>query len=137
MNVLKIILAVIVGFVAGSLVNMGLVKLGIAVVPPPPGFDLNDIESIKANAHLLEFKNYVFPFFGHALGTLVGALVAYLIAPRGKEGVAWGVGALFLLGGIAASVMIPGSKIFILVDLIFAYLPMSSLAIRLGGKLQR
>jgi hypothetical protein len=33
--------------------------------------------------------------------------------------------------------MIPAPKTFIAVDLIFAYLPMAWLAIRLGGKIRR
>jgi hypothetical protein len=134
MTALKIILSFIAGIVVGSLVNMGLVNLGMMLVPPPPGVDFGDMESLKTTAHLLEFKHYVFPFLAHALGTLVGAWVAYRFAPASKTSIAWIVGVFFLAGGVAASMMIPGSKIFIVVDLAFAYLPMAWLAIRLGER---
>ncbi|MCB0316287.1 MAG: hypothetical protein KDH84_24055, partial [Calditrichaeota bacterium] len=56
--------------------------------------------------------------------------------PRYKNRVAWLIGVFTLLGGIAASSMIPAPKVFIAVDLIFAYLPMAWLAIKLGAAIQ-
>jgi hypothetical protein len=136
-NGFKLILAALVGIIAGSLVNMGLVTLGPSLIPLPEGVDPADMESFKASAHLLSPRHFVFPFLAHALGTFAGALVAYVATPRNREAMAWGVGLFFLCGGIAASFMIPAPKTFIAVDLIFAYLPMAWLAIRLGGKIRR
>lgn len=136
MPMLKVIAAFIVGAIAGGIVNMTLVTVGPAVIPPPEGVDVTDMESLKTSMHLLSARHFVFPFLAHALGTLVGALVGYLLAPKYKIRVAWLIGVFTLLGGIAASSMIPAPKVFIAVDLIFAYLPMAWLAIKLGAAIQ-
>jgi len=128
-------LAIIVGFVTGSVVNMALVMTGPKVIPPPAGVDVMKTESIAASLHLFEPKHFLFPFLAHALGALAGALVAYLIAASYRAIFAWVIGVLFLAGGIAASLMIPAPKWFIALDLLVAYLPMAWLAICLGRRL--
>lgn len=130
------VLAFIIGFVVGSLVNMGLVITGSHVFPPPPGVNVADAQSLAASVHLLEPKHFVFPFLAHALGTFAGSLVAYLMASSRAEWVAWIIGALTLVGGIAASFMIPAPKWFIALDLVVAYLPMAWLAIKVGGAMK-
>lgn len=137
MTTLKVILAVIAGVFAGGIVNMALVTVGPAIIPTPEGVDVTNAESLKESMHLLSARHFVFPFLAHALGTLVGALVGYLLAPRYKHPVAWFIGVLTLCGGIAASYMIPAPKTFIALDLILAYLPMAWLAIKFGSALQR
>jgi hypothetical protein len=134
--VLKSILAVVVGGVASMVVNGTLINVGPMLVPPPPGVDVRDAASIKAGIHLFEPKHFAVPFLAHALGTFVGALVAFLIAgPRGTIA-AYIISALGLLGGIAASMMIPAPAWFIGLDLLVAYFPMGWLAIRLGQRLK-
>jgi hypothetical protein len=132
MNIARNILAVVIGFVAGSVVNMALVMLGPRVVPAPAGVDVSKAESLAASIHLFEPKHFVFPFLAHALGTFVGALVAYRIAASHCTVFVFGVGVLFLAGGIAASFMIPAPAWFIALDLVVAYLPMAWLATRVG-----
>ena len=133
---LKNVLAVVLGIVAGSAVNMGLVTLAPHVIPPPPGVDVTDPESLAASAHLFEARHFVFPFLAHALGTLVGALVAFLLARSHPQRLAFGLGAFFLLGGIAASFMIPAPAWFMALDLIVAYLPMAWLATLIGRRVR-
>lgn len=133
MSLFRNILAVIVGLMAGSLVNMGLVTLGYKLFPPPPGLNPQDPASIAANAHLLEPKHFLFPFLAHALGTFAGALLAYKMAGSVRAVLAFVIGVLFLAGGIAASFMIPAPKWFVALDLLCAYLPMAWLATRVGG----
>jgi hypothetical protein len=127
------ILAVIVGLVAGSLVNMGLVTLGPRVIPPPTGVDMSTPEGLQAAMPLLAPRHFVFPFLAHALGTFVGALVACRMAGSRGALFAWVIGVLFLGGGIAACLMIPAPKWFIALDLLGAYLPMAWIASRLGA----
>ncbi len=74
------VLAIIVGLIAGSAVNMGLVMAGAQIIPLPAGVDVTDVESIKTHLHLFEFRHFVVPFLAHAMGTLVGAYVAVIIA---------------------------------------------------------
>jgi hypothetical protein len=80
MKVLRNILAVVVGLIVGGGVNMALVITSPLVIPPPACVDVSDPQSLSASMHLFEPKHFVFPFLAHAVGTLVGALVAYLVA---------------------------------------------------------
>lgn len=134
---LRNVLAVIVGLVVGSFVNMGLVTLGPRVIPPPAGVDVTKAESLAASIHLFEAKHFVFPFLAHALGTLAGALVASLMAGSYRTVLAFVIGVVFLGGGIAASAMIPAPKTFIALDLVAAYLPMAWLGARIASNLRK
>ena len=129
----RLILATLAGLVIGSLVNMGLITLSGHVIPPPAGADVTTTEGLKASLHLFEPRHFIFPFLAHALGALVGACVATLLAPGRTSGPAWVVGALFLLGGIAAVAMLPAPVWFSALDLVFAYLPAAWLGQRLAS----
>jgi len=135
MTIIRNIIAVIVGFVAGSVVNMALVTIGPRMIPAPAGVDVSKAESIAASIHLFEPKHFVFPFLAHALGAFAGALVALLIAASHRTVFAFVIGVLFLAGGIAASFMIPAPTWFIVLDLVAAYLPMAWLATRVGRRM--
>ena len=135
MPTLRNALAVLVGLVIGSAVNMALVTLGPSLIPPPAGADVTSTEGLRAAMPLLEPRHFLMPFLAHALGTLVGALAAYLIAACHKARFAWAIGAVFLCGGVAASFMIPAPAWFIALDLLFGYLPMAWLAIRIGTRI--
>jgi hypothetical protein len=134
-RVVRNVVAVIVGFAAGSLVNMAIVTWGPMLVPYPAGVDMGSAEGIAAGIDRLEPRHFAVPFLAHALGTLCGALVAAAIA--GSRNAAWVIGALFLAGGVAAAYMIPAPAWFIAVDLLFAYLPMAWLAGVIGGRARR
>lgn len=136
-NILRNIAAVAIGLILGSVVNMAIVILGPALVPPPPGVDMTTAEGLQKAMPLLQPKHFVAPFLAHALGTLVGALLAYGIAGSRKALFAWVIGVLFLCGGIAASAMIPAPTWFKAVDLLFAYLPMAWLATLIGARMRR
>lgn len=43
---IKNILAIVVGFIVGSIVNMGLVNLGPMVIPLPDGADVSTMEAL-------------------------------------------------------------------------------------------
>ncbi len=129
--VIKNILAVIAGIAVGGFVNSAIIGISGSVIPPPEGVDPSDMESLKANMHLFEARHFIMPFLAHAVGTLVGAAIAAAIAATNKMKIALGIGAFFLLGGIAAVFLLPSPTWFIVVDLIGAYFPMAWL----GGKL--
>lgn len=135
-NLLRNVLAVVAGIVIGGLVNMALITVSPSLVPPPAGVDVNNAESLARGIHLFEPRHFVMPFLAHAVGTFAGALTAFLIAVRYKAPLAYLVGAVFLCGGIAASVMIPAPGWFIALDLVLAYLPMAWLGIAVGRRLQ-
>lgn len=120
---LRLILAVVVGFFVGSVVNMALITVSGQVIPPPPGADMSTTEGLKAAMPLLEPKHFLFPFLAHSLGTLVGAVVATFIAPGLGKRPALIVGLAFLVGGITAVALIPAPLWFSVLDLVLAYLP--------------
>ena len=129
--IVKNVLAVVAGWLAGSAVNLALVMAGNSIVPMPEGVNTMDPESLKANVHLLETRHFIFPFLAHALGTLVGGAVAALIAANHKMKFALAIGVLFLMGGIYGVVSFGAPLWFEVLDLVAAYLPMAWL----GGKL--
>lgn len=130
--IVKNILAVIVGLVAGSAVNMGIIMISGSVIPPPKGVDNTTVEGLKAGIHLFQPKHFLMPFLAHALGTFVGALLAALIAANRKMLFAFVIGIFFLAGGIANILMLPSPLWFTIVDVVGAYLPMAFLAAKLA-----
>lgn len=129
---LKGLLAVVLGFLVGSVVNMALISLSGHVIPPPAGVDVTTIEGLKAGMALFSPRHFLFPFLAHALGTLAGAFVATKIAGGGRWVPAAVVGALFFAGGVAATVMLPAPLWFSVLDLLGAYAPFAWLGYRLA-----
>ena|SRR5690606_15861095 len=131
------IFAVIAGIVVGGLVNSGLVHVGPMIVPLPEGVDVTTVEGLRAGMDQLGPGNFLFPFLAHALGTLVGAFVAALIAASHGAKLAMVIGVFFLAGGIAAVSMIGGPMWFIVLDLVGAYIPMAWLGAVLARATRR
>ena len=133
--IVRNILAVVVGFVIGSVVNLGLVNIGMSVVPLPEGADVSTMEGLRESMKLFTPANFIFPFLAHAIGTLAGAFVAAKLAASHKMKFAIGIGAFFLIGGITMVFMCGGPVWFIASDLLLAYIPMGFLGgILAGGK---
>ena len=80
MTILRNILAIIVGLVVGGAVNMALIVFRPSVISPPLGVDVTNTQSLSENIHLFESGHFAFPFLAHALGSLAGALTAFVIA---------------------------------------------------------
>jgi ABC-type phosphate transport system permease subunit len=77
--------------------------------------------------HLFTPINFLMPFLAHALGTLLGAYIAALIAASHKMIFGITIGACFLVGGIMNIMMLPSPLWFSVVDVVFAYIPMGYL----------
>lgn len=135
-NALRVALALIFGLVIGGGVNMTLIMLGPSLIAPPPGTDMTTTEGLKAAMPLLEPKHFLVPFLAHAVGTLVGALVGSLMAVSKRAIVAYAVGAVFLGGGIAMSIVIPAPAWFKVLDLAVAYLPMAWLGLSITDRVK-
>lgn len=135
-KLMRNVIAVLVGLVIGGCVNMGLIMLSPALVPPPTGVDMTTEEGLARGMKLLQPRHFVMPFLAHALGTLAGALAAYLMAASHKARFAYAIGFVYLCGGVAACFMIPAPAWFMALDLLVAYLPMAWLAIRIGTRMQ-
>jgi hypothetical protein len=135
-NVVRNVLAVLAGLVIGGIVNGVLVAISSMVIPPPAGVDVNNMESLSKGMQLFEPRHFIMPFLAHALGSLTGAIAAYMIAGSYKTQIALAIGAVFLLGGAAASYMLPAPVWFEALDLLVAYLPMAWLGSKIGARLQ-
>ena len=136
-NLLRNVLAVLAGIAIGGAVNMALIVLSPSIIAPPAGVDVNNAESLSKSIHLFEPRHFIMPFLAHAMGTLAGALAAYLIAASYKAQLAYAIGAVFLCGGVAASFMIPAPTWFIALDLLAAYLPMAWLGVQIGTRMKQ
>lgn len=133
-SLLRNALALLAGVILGAGVNMAIVSLGPSLIPPPAGVDVTDAASLRKGIHLFEPRHFVVPFLAHAVGTLAGALAAFMIAATYRTQMAYVIGAVFLCGGVAASFMIPAPSWFIALDLLAAYLPMAWLGIQIGSR---
>ena len=127
---LRNILAVVVGAVVCIMLNGVLLGLMMKLNPPPDGFDPNDISTYV----LLKAGHLLNPFIAHAVPSIIGGLIAALIAASHKMTFALVVGGLHMVGGIIACFIIPAPVWFIVLDLTIAYLPMAWLGGRLGGR---
>jgi hypothetical protein len=135
-NIARNVIAVVAGVVVGAAINGALITLSPALIPPPPGVDVTNAESLAASIHLFEPRHFVMPFLAHALGTLVGALTTYMLVTSDRARWAYALGVLFLVGGIAASFMIPAPAWFIALDLLVAYIPAAWLAVQIGARMK-
>ncbi|MEJ6736175.1 MAG: hypothetical protein QNK84_03955 [Flavobacteriales bacterium] len=133
MKILKNILAVIVGIISGSIINMGIIELGPHIIVTPEGFDNTNIDTFAATIHLLKPSNYITVFLAHSLGTLAGAFIAAKIAVTKKKVFALIIGLWFLLGGIAAIIILPSPIWYNSIDLAGAYIPMTWIGWKLAG----
>jgi len=126
------VLAVILGLVAGSVVNMLVVRGSSSIVPPPAGADMTTAEGVRAAMSRMTPVHFLMPFLAHALGTLAGGFVAAVTAASHKMKFVLAIGVVFLAGGIVAVSMIGGPLWFMACDLVLAYLPMAWLGGRMG-----
>ena len=130
-NTLILIIAVVVGWFGGALINANIIDLGIFIYPIE-GYDGEDMEYLAKVMPTLPPKSFIFPFLAHSLGTLIGAIIAGLIVVRrNKIRAALIVGVLFLFAGIAVNIFIPGPIWFAITDIVLAYIPMAWI----GGKI--
>lgn len=126
--IIRNILAVVAGVIAGSALNMALISISGDIIPPPDGADMTTTEGLKASMHLFQPRHFIFPFLAHALGTFGGAFLAALIAANHKMKFALGIAVFFLAGGIASVFRLPSPVWFAVLDLVVAYFPMGYLA---------
>jgi hypothetical protein len=130
------ILAVVIGLVAGGAFNMAMVTASQAVYPLPEGIDPNDFEAFKAHveAHGMPTGALIMVLVAHAGGSLVSGLVCGLIAMRSWYVAAIGMGILWTCGGITMLMMLPAPTWFAVADIVL-YIPAAVLGVWLGGAL--
>ena len=104
------------------------------MTPPRVSADERREAILEAAMPLFEPQHFIMPFLAHALGTLVGALVAAKLAVTHRMRMAQIIGLIFLAGGITMVVMLPSPLWFNLLDLGLAYLPMAWIGGKLGSR---
>ncbi|MFM7766487.1 MAG: hypothetical protein ACKO9S_01370 [Bacteroidota bacterium] len=129
---LRNILAVISGFIIGSMLNMSLLGINGSLIPLPEGMDLSNPEGLAKSMALFQPIHFLAPFLAHALGTLVAVWIAVRFASGNYFRVAMIPCVLFLFGGIYMVYQLPAPVWFETVDLLFAYLPMAWIGFKLG-----
>ncbi len=132
--IIRNVLAVVLGWAAGSLVNMKLIQTGHKMYPIE-GLDPNDMDALSIIMPTLSYEYFIFPFLAHAFGTLVGSFIAYLIAANNNMKFSMAIGALFLIGGIVVNYLIPGPIWFTVADILLAYIPMAWIGSKIGRRL--
>ena len=126
-SIIKNILALIGGGLVGMVANMGLIITGNQLIP------LSDTMN-QMNAMNWEIKYFIFPFLAHAIGTLSGAFIAAKFSVSSNMLFAMCIGLFFLLGGISMVFILPAPIWFIIIDLVFAYVPMGWLGWKISNK---
>jgi hypothetical protein len=74
-STLRNILAIIIGLVAGSFVNMGLIMLSGSIIPPPEGADITSMAALITTSNKIRVVMIISCFF------LVGGIVNVLSLP--------------------------------------------------------
>jgi len=127
-------LAFLGGFVVLGVAKYAATALGNAVIPPPSGVDLSTLDGFKAAIPLYEAKHWIPAFFEHAVGSMAGGAAAAFLAVSHKMKLAVGIGALHMVGGIGAALMLPFPAWVVAVDLVAMYLPMAWMGGKLGAR---
>ena len=126
-SIIKNILAIFGGVVIGMVVNMGLIITGNQLIPFEEGMN-------PMNAMNWEIKYFIFPFLGHTIGTSSGAFITSKFSASYHMLFAMCIGIFFLIGGISMVFILPAPIWFIVIDLVFAYLPMGWLGWKISNK---
>ena len=104
-NIMRYILAVIVGLVIGNMAIMGLHYLGMVFYPLPEGTDMNDMKAIAEYISIAPLGSLLFVMLAHIGGTFIAgistALVSKNIIPI------YIIGGFFTLAGIYNLYMLP------------------------------
>jgi hypothetical protein len=133
---LRKILAVAIGWVAGSVFNMAIVMVSNAVYPLPDGVDPNDMDAIRTHlqTHGMATGALILVLVAHIGGSFVSGLVCGLIARRAWYLAAVCLGILWTCGGVTMLMLLPAPTWFAVADTAL-YIPAALIGVALGGGL--
>lgn len=104
---LRIILGVIAGIIAGSVCVWGVETVNHILHPYPAGMKANDMEAFKSYIENLPFLGKFMVIVGYALGALVSGFISTKIAKNGKPTAAIICGLIFLSFTIYNMIVLP------------------------------
>jgi len=128
------IVAVVLGVVAGSVVNMMLVSVSQMAYPLPDAIDPNDLEALKAyvEANGMAAGALLIVLLAHSGGSLVSGVVCGVIAQRAWYLGATILGVIWMCGGMFMLTVLPSPTWFAVADTVL-YVPAALLGVRIGG----
>jgi hypothetical protein len=103
---LRGVLGIVVGLVAGVLTTFVAQLAGHMIYPPPPGIDLNDPALLQAFMKQVPMGAKVGVLVAWALGIFVGSAVAISVAQR-RSWPAWATAVLLFGAALYTMVLIP------------------------------
>lgn len=101
------VIAVVIGMIAGMATNMAIVLLNLALYPMPEGVDFADTEGMKAYIGTLPLMALCIVIVAHLGQAFVGGWVAARISATRVMLVAMIVGVLSLIGGLVNMMDMP------------------------------
>ena len=113
---LKNIIATIIGFIAAcATVYMFETLLGHTFYPLPQNIDGNDMDSLKANMHLIPTGAKLFVVLAHFMGIITGMTVAGILS---KTSIipSYIVGGLMVVATFVTIIMLPKELWFLVSD---------------------
>ena len=131
----KNVLAVILGWLSGSVINIGLLNLGHSLYPIE-GVTPSEMQALAEIMPTLGPEYFIFPLLAHTTGSFLGGLIACLLGSSSRLNLSMAVGFIFFLGGMTTTLMLNGPLWFTITDLALAYLPMAWLGYLLGMRLK-
>jgi len=126
---LRKILAIIVGVLAGIAVITLVQQVSTMMHPMPEGVTMDDMEAFKAWVSNLPTSAYLMVILSYILGSLIGGFVATLIA-RFKFWPALVVGGILMVMGILNAVAIP-QPLWVSIVSVLSFVPAAWLGARM------
>ena len=128
------VLALVLGLILGGIANMALVTVSTVMNPLPEGVVPNDLEAVRE--HMLEHPMptgaLLMVLAAHSGGSFVSGLVCGLVARRRWYRAAFGMGVLWMCGGIYMLTVLPSPPWFAVADVLL-YVPAALAGVQLGG----
>lgn len=104
---LRVILGIVAGIIAGSLCIWGVETLNHILHPYPAGMKANDMEAFKSYIENLPFLGKFMVILGYAVGALVSGFISTKIAKNGRPTAAVVCGLIFLSFTIYNMMVLP------------------------------
>lgn len=98
--------AVVAGLVVGSIINMALVQVNVAIFPLPEGVEMSDSAAMKAAIAAMPAQAWILVFVAHIGQAFTGGWIAARLGASRPMLLALIVGGLSLAGGVANLLML-------------------------------
>ena len=129
--------AILLGCIVGMITMMLTHLLFFQLIPLPDGTTFGTPAQIAESVSKFELKHYLNPFIAHCMGTFIAAVTGGLIAFSYRRHTIAIIGLLFLIAGILNSFDIPAPLWYDALDLIFCYMPMAWLGLKVVEKIRK